>query len=391
LLDDTDLSTIDVAFAAGFGSVRQLQRACQDIFRAAPAELRARRRSTDRLVADGGLALRLPYHGDLDWAGLAGYLQARAIPGVEHVDGATYRRTIVVEGDPGVLELAPASSQSAGPDHLILQLHLPHWQDLIHVVQRSRRIASLDFDLDVPRAHLSGDPVLAPLLAARPGVRPPGTWDPFETGVRAILGQQVSIAGASTLTGRVAARYGAIVPGLAPMGLSHTFPCPEVLADADLSGLGLTRAREQAVVAFARGVAGGGVRLDRSVPLDELVASLTAIPGLGHWTAHYLALRLGEPDAFPASDLGVRRALASLGRGPALAVAESWRPWRALATAHLWAAGRAERTAEPAQTAQPAGAGVAPGRAERSRGSSRRTAGSSRRTAGSSRRGGVAG
>ena len=278
LLDDTDLSTADVAFAAGFGSVRQLQRACHDIFRAAPAELRARRRSTDRLVADGGLALRLPYHGDLDWAGLAGYLQARAIPGVEHVDGATYRRTIVVEGDPGVLELGPASpsspgsrsagsrsassqspsswpasSRSASLDHLILRVHLPHWQDLIHVVQRARRIASLDFDLDAPMAHLSCDPVLAPLLAARPGVRPPGTWDPFETGVRAILGQQVSVAGASTLTGRVAARHGATVPGLALMGLSHTFPGPEVLADADLSGLGLTGARQQAVGAFARG------------------------------------------------------------------------------------------------------------------------------------------
>ncbi len=367
LLDDTDLPTVDVGFAAGFGSVRQLQRACRDIFRAAPAELRARRRSTDRLVADGGLALRLPYHGDLDWAGLATYLRVRAIPGVEHVDGTTYRRVIVVEGDPGVLELGPASPQSATrPDHLILRVHLPHWQDLIHVVQRSRRIASLDFDLDAPTAHLSCDPVLAPLLAARPGVRPPGTWDPFETGVRAILGQQVSVPGASTLTGRVAARCGAAVPGLAAMGLSHAFPGPEVLADADLSGLGLTRAREQAVVAFARAVAEGGVRLDRSVPLDELVASLTAIPGLGPWTAHYLALRLGEPDAFPASDLGVRRALAARGRVPALALAEGWRPWRALATAHLWAGGRDERTAEPA------GAEVV-ARARRSRGSSRRS------------------
>jgi AraC family transcriptional regulator of adaptative response / DNA-3-methyladenine glycosylase II len=353
--------------------VRQLQRACREIFRAAPGELRARRRSTDRLVADGGLALRMPYHGDLDWTGLVAYLQARAIPGVEHVDGQTYRRTIVVDGDPGVLELGPASSRPASPgsDHLILRVHLPHWQDLIHVVQRARHIAGLDFDLSAPTPLLSRDPVLGPLVLARPGVRPPGTWDPFETGVRAILGQQVSVAGASTLTGRVAARYGSTVPGLAPMGLSHTFPGPDVLADADLSGLGLTRSRERAVGAFARAVAGGEVRLDRSAGLDDLVASLTAIPGLGHWTAHYVALRLGEPDAFPASDLGVRRALTARSGDPAESVAEGWRPWRALATAHLWADAVA-RPRRPTATA-PVGRGQAG------------------RPGGSSRPGGVAG
>ncbi len=349
LLDDTDLPTVDVAMAAGFGSVRQLQRACQDIFRAAPGELRARRRSTDRLAADGGLALRLPYDGELDWADLLDYLRARAIPGVEHVDGGTYRRTIVVDGDPGVLELG-----AGGSDHLILRVHLPHWQDLIHVVQRARRIAGLDFDLAPPTTLFSPDPVLGPLVAARPGVRPPGTWDAYETGVRAILGQQVSVAGASTLTGRVAARFGVTVPGLAPMGLSHTFPGPDVLAEADLSGLGLTRARERAVVAFARAVAGGDVRLDRSVGLDDLVASLIAVPGLGPWTAHYVALRLGEPDAFPATDLGVRRALRARGCGPAEAVAEGWRPWRALATAQLWALGRAQ-TPEATATAMASG------------------------------------
>jgi AraC family transcriptional regulator, regulatory protein of adaptative response / DNA-3-methyladenine glycosylase II len=334
LLDDTDLPVADIAFAAGFGSVRQLHRACRDIFRAAPAELRGRRRSTDRLVADGGLVLRLPHQGGLDWARLAAYLQPRAIPGVEHVDGETYRRTIVVNGDPGVLELGPGRA-----DHLILRVHLPHWADLIHVVQRARHIPNLDMDLDRPAELLSRDPVLGPLVAAHPGVRPPGTWDPFETGVRAILGQQVSVAGATTLAGRVVARFGTPVPGLGPMGLSHTFPAAEVLADADLSGLGLTGARERAVAAFARSVVSGDVRLDRSVGLDQLVAALVAIPGLGAWTAHYLALRLGEPDAFPATDLGVRRALAARGHGSADAVGEGWRPWRALATAHLWAAG----------------------------------------------------
>jgi AraC family transcriptional regulator of adaptative response / DNA-3-methyladenine glycosylase II len=333
LLDDTDLPVADVAFAAGFGSVRQLHRACHDIFRAAPGELRARRRRTDRLVADGGLALRMPYHGDLDWTTMLAYFQARAIPGVEYVEGDTYRRTVLVDGDPGVLELGPG-----GPDHLVVRAHLPHWEGLIHVVQGARRIASLDADLDIATRDLARDPVLAPMVAARPGLRVPGTWDPFETGVRAILGQQVSVAGATTVAGRLVAQLGAAVPGLAPMGLTHTFPDPATLAEAELSDLGLTRARQQAISAFARAVADGAVRLDRSAGLDQLLSSLTAIPGLGPWTAHYIALRLGEPDAFPATDLGVRKALARSDSGSAEAAAEPWRPWRALATAHLWAA-----------------------------------------------------
>jgi AraC family transcriptional regulator of adaptative response / DNA-3-methyladenine glycosylase II len=334
LLDDTDLSVTDVAFAAGFGSVRQLNRACHDIFRAPPGELRARRRVTDRLVADGGLSLRLPYAGPLDWDALLRYFRARAIPGVESVDGDTYRRTVVVDGDPGVLELG-----RGGPAHLLLRVHLPHWEDLIHLVQRARRIASLDFDLDGPVAQLAADRVIGPLVTAHPGRRPPGTWDPFETGVRAIIGQQVSVSGATTITGRLVARLGTPVPGLGSMGLTHTFPEPDVVATADLTGLGLTRSRQEGIRAFAGSVLNGDVRLDRSAGLADLVGSMVAIPGLGPWTAHYIALRLGEPDAFPATDLGVRRVLAAAGGDPDEPLDGRWRPWRALATTHLWAAG----------------------------------------------------
>lgn len=333
LLDDTDLPVTDVAFAAGFGSVRQLHRACHDVFRAAPRELRARRRSSDRLAADGGLCLRLPFHGPLDWPALVAYLAPRAIPGVEQVEGDTYRRTITVDGDPGVIELFPG-----GPDHLVLRVHLPHWEGLIHIAERVRRIAGLDSDMATAGVHLGADPVIGPLVGARPGLRVPGTWDPYETGVRAILGQQVSVAAATTLAGRIVERLGTAVPGLGPMGLSHTFPAPEVLAVADLGGMGLTPARSGAVGAFAAAVASDAVRLDRSLPLDRFVASVTAIPGLGPWTAGYLALRLGEPDAFPERDLGLRRAVARLVPGgySLNQVAESWRPWRALAAAHLW-------------------------------------------------------
>lgn len=336
LLDDTDLSITEVAFASGFGSVRQLRRASQSIFRASPRELRGRRRNSDRLVADGGLPLRLPFHGPLDWDALLAYFGARAIPGVECVTNGVYRRTVVIDEDPGVLELGRAS------DHeLLLRAHLPHWEGLIHVVERARRIFSLDAPLDDPIAHLSTDPVLSALVSARPGLRVPGTWDPFETGVRAIIGQQVSVRGATTIAGRLVDRLGEPVAGLRELGLSHTFPTPKATVSGDLSGLGLTSARADAIKAFAHGILDGDIVLDRSLPLEHVVRSIAAVPGLGPWTSEYLALRLGERDAFPTTDLGLRRAFdrvcpdagSSLGDR-----AERWRPWRATAAVHLWMA-----------------------------------------------------
>ncbi|MDX6660917.1 MAG: AraC family transcriptional regulator, partial [Solirubrobacteraceae bacterium] len=328
LLDDTDLTVTEIAFAAGFGSVRQFNRTCADVFRAAPLELRSRRRSADRLAADGGLTLRLPFQGPLAWGDMLAYLAARAIPGVEHVEGDTYRRTIEVRGDPGVLELSPGDT-----DHLLLRAHLPHWDGLIHLAQRARRIMNLDADIDEAVASLRADAALRLLVRARPGLRPPGTWDPFETGVRAIVGQQVSVSGATTITGRLVQRCGTPVPGLAAIGLSHVFPSAETLAGADLSGLGLTTARAAAIGAFAAAVAHGDIHLDRSLGLDALTASIAAVPGLGPWTAQYLALRLGEADAFPATDLVLRRAVDAIGGDPS-----RWRPWRAYAAIHLWTA-----------------------------------------------------
>ncbi len=336
LLDDTDLTVTEIAFAAGFGSLRQFNRACREVFRESPRMLRARRRKADRLAADGGLLLRLPFRGPLDWEAMVAYFAVRAIPGVEHVSGSTYRRTIVVGDDPGVLELSPG-----GDDQLVLRAHLPHWQELVHVVQRARRIASLDFDLDEPVSHLAHDATIGPLLRARPGLRPPGTWDPFETGVRAIIGQQVTLAGANTIAGRLVELLGTPVPGLEPLGLTHTFPSATTLAGADLTGLGLTPARAEGIRLFAGAVAEDAVRLDRSISLDQLIASITALDGLGTWTALYIALRLGEPDACPTTDLALRRALPR--HAPQIAaglgeLAENWRPWRALAATHLWVA-----------------------------------------------------
>jgi AraC family transcriptional regulator, regulatory protein of adaptative response / DNA-3-methyladenine glycosylase II len=344
LLDDTDLTVLEIAYAAGFGSVRQLNRACREVFHMAPRELRARRRRTDCLAADGGLLLRLPFSGMLDWEALLDYLSARAIHGVEYVSDGVYRRTIVVEGEPGVLEL-----QQGGDDHLLLRAHLPRWRELMHIVQRARRIASLDFDPESGAAQLAGDPFIGPLVCARPGVRLPGTWDGFETGVRTIISQHVSVAAANTITGRLVERLGTPVGGLRPLGLSHTFPSPQTLARANLDGLGLTRLRTRAIQSFAAAVESGEIRLDGSQSLERLLASLTAVEGLGPWTAQYLALRLGERDAFPVTDLGLRRTLERYAGRPGdfAALGARWRPWRALAVTHLWLAHRPPRAVEP--------------------------------------------
>jgi AraC family transcriptional regulator, regulatory protein of adaptative response / DNA-3-methyladenine glycosylase II len=346
LLDDTDLPMVEIALATGFGSVRQLNRDCQAIFRAPPRVLRARRRKSDRLVADGGLPLRLTFRGLLDWDSLVSYLDARAIPGVEHVSDETYRRTIVVAGHPGVLELA-----AGGEDHLALVAHLPHWEGLVHLVARARRIANLDFDLDEAAAELSGDVIVGPLLRARPGLRPPGTWDPFEVGVLAIVGQQIEVPAANKIAARLVERFGTPVPGLQRLGLTHTFPSAATLAGADLVGIGLPGARQETVRWFARAVAADAIRLDSSVGLDDLIASLTAIDGLGQWAANYLALRLGERDAFPVTDSELRRGLdghaPESARGLA-ALADRWRPWRALAATHL-AAAASSREPTPAR------------------------------------------
>ncbi len=336
LLDDTDLPMLEIAYATGFGSLRQFNRTCREIFHASPRALRAKRRRADRLVADGGVPLRLGFRGPLDWSALIAYFAARTIPGVEHVSGETYRRTIVVGSDPGVIELFPG-----GGDHLVLVVHLPHWEELTHLVARARKIASLDLDPDEPTEQLAGDPTIGPLLRARPGLRPPGAWCPFETGVRAIVGQQVTVAAANTITGRLVERHGTPVPGLGRLGLTHTFPSATTLASADLAGIGLTGARQQAIASFARALGDDSIRLDGSMSLAELTASITAIEGLGDWTAHYLALRLGERDAFPVADLGLRRALergTARSRSAIGTLAERWRPWRAVAATHLWMA-----------------------------------------------------
>jgi AraC family transcriptional regulator of adaptative response / DNA-3-methyladenine glycosylase II len=331
LLDDTDLPLAHVGAAAGFNSVRQFNRVMKDVFRFTPQELRARRRAPDRLVTDGGLELRLPYRPPLAWDAMLSFLEPRAIPGVETVDreGGVYRRVIELGDAPGVIEVWDEPERSA----LRLRVHLPTFDGLVHLLASVRRLFDLDADPTVIDTALARDRALRPLVRARRGVRVPGAIDPFEVSVRAILGQQVSVGAATTLAGRLVERYGSPVPGIAPLGLTHLFPDAPTLARADLTDVGLTRARARAVGALAESVASGDLVLHRARDLDHTIAELRALPGFGPWTAHYVAMRAcGERDAFPESDLGLRRCLGD----DAAARAEAWRPWRAYGAIQVW-------------------------------------------------------
>ena len=331
LLDDTDLPLAHVSTAAGFNSVRQFNRVMKDVFRFTPQELCARRRAPDRLVADGGLELRVPYRPPLAWPAMLSFLAPRAIPGVETVDleGGVYRRVVALGDAPGVIEVWDEPARNA----LRLRLHLPTFDGLVHLLASVRRLFDLDADPTVIDTALARDRTLRPLVRARRGVRVPGAIDPFEVSVRAVLGQQVSVGAATRLAGRLVERYGCPVPGVAALGLTHLFPDAPTLARADLTDVGLTSARARAVNALARSVAAGDLELDRARDLDHTLAELQTLPGFGPWTAQYVAMRAcGERDAFPASDLGLRRAL---GDNPS-ARAEAWRPWRAYGAVQIW-------------------------------------------------------
>lgn len=335
LLEETSLPMTEVAHASGFASLRRFNDAVRAAFRATPSELRRRgaRRDVDRTQAD--VVLRLPYRAPFAYDDLLAFLARRAIPGVERVHAGSYARTVEAAGRPARIEVR------RGPDdaHVLLFAWGVAGADLFSMVTRVRRLFDLDADPLRIDAHLARDRRLAPSVRARPGLRVPGAWDAFEIAVRAILGQQVSVAGATTLAGRLVARFGRPVPG-GKDGLTHLFPTPHALADADVASIGLPRARAAAIVALARATADGKRPLE---PVDGRID----VAGVGPWTAAYVAMRGGrDPDAFPAGDLVLRRALAGAGQAPpperhVLLLSEPWRPWRAYAAMHLWSLGAA--------------------------------------------------
>jgi AraC family transcriptional regulator, regulatory protein of adaptative response / DNA-3-methyladenine glycosylase II len=329
LVETTSLPITDVAFAAGFTSVRQFNDTFREVFAMAPGALRRAARTLPG--SSGTLTLRLAVRLPFDGAATLEFLGRRAVGGIEHWDGATYRRSLRLAHGAGVVALAVEG------DAVHCRLRLDDLADLQQAVQRCRRMLDLDADPVAVDEHLGADPLLGPLVAKRPGLRSPGHPDGAELVTRALLGQQVSVRGASTLAGRLVADFGDELPG--PEGaVTHLFPTPGSLAVADPTGFGVPEARRRALIAANLALASGALTVDPGSDPGEVRAGLRAIRGIGEWTADYVALRaLGDPDAFLPGDLGVRRALDTLGAVDASDLARRWRPWRAYALHHLWA------------------------------------------------------
>jgi AraC family transcriptional regulator of adaptative response / DNA-3-methyladenine glycosylase II len=337
LVHETHLPMTEIAFAAGFGSVRRFNETFQHMYGRPPSELRRLSGPDTPAAARGELSLLLRYQPPYDWPAMLEFLRARAIPGMERVSGDTYARTFSLDGTRGVVRVRPAAGNALRVDIRTTKLAI-----LPGIIARLRRVFDLAADPLAISAHLATDPSLAPLVAMRPGLRVPGAWDGFELAVRAILGQQITVAGAIQLAGRMVAAYGA--PMERPDGeLTHVFPEPSVLAKAPLaSAVGMPASRAATISAVAAALTSNPDLLTARLELEEAVKRLRSIRGIGEWTAQYIALRqLREPDAFPAADVGLLRALADrAGVRPEanelLAKAEKWRPWRAYAAQHLW-------------------------------------------------------
>jgi len=339
LIDETELPMAQVGLSAGFASIRRFNDAIRSTYGLTPRELRRKRQPRSLAPNAWDLTLKLAYRPPYAWDSIAAFLRMRAIPGVEAVTPDAYRRIFTLEKSRGLLEVSP------DPDahQLVAKIRIEGAAPLQAISERVRRIFDLGADPVAIAAHLSRAPQLSAAVEALPGVRVPGAWDGFELAVRAVLGQQVSVKGATTLSGRLVERFGEPAHVTSADGLLHScFPRPEVLAAADVAGIGLPRARAETIMNLARAVAHGDLDLDTPSDLDDTIRRLTALPGIGHWTAHYVAMRaLNEPDAFPDTDLGLRRALT--GNHPPISgaelstISESWRPWRAYAAMLLWA------------------------------------------------------
>lgn len=338
LIDQTDLPLTEIAFSAGFSSIRQFNDTMRELFGCAPSEFRRRKVTSSN--GSGKLTLRLQYRPPCATDLLFNYLGKRALPGVEEIRDGIYRRSVALSRSRGIIELTPQPEANA----ILIHLSLDTLDDLNTIVQRCRNLFDLDADPAAIAAVLGSDTLIAPLVEAHPGLRIPGSFDGFEMAVRAILGQQVSVAGATTLAGRVVKACGEPLPeGNESIhgSLTHFFPTPTQLIEGNLDGLGITGSRIEALKALARAVQSGELMLDRGADREQTIARLQELPGVGPWTAAYIAMRaLGDPDAFPVTDLGLRRAFErhNLPATPKLiaAHAESWRPWRAYATHYLW-------------------------------------------------------
>jgi AraC family transcriptional regulator of adaptative response / DNA-3-methyladenine glycosylase II len=347
LVHETRLPMTQIAFAAGFGSVRRFNETFQALYGRPPSELRRLGGADVPVADDGEISLLLRYQPPYDWPAMLEFLRARAIPGVERVEDNTYARTFSLDGIQGTVAVRLASRSALRANVRTAKLSI-----LPRVIARLRRVFDLAADPLAISAHLATDPALAPFVSTRPGLRVPGAWDGFELAMRAVLGQQITVSGAIRLAGRLVTKYGE--PMVMPTGgLTHIFPRPQALAGAELASLGMPASRAATLSAVAAAVVADPDLLGAHLGLDEAIKRLRSIRGIGEWTAQYIALRqLREPDAFPAADIGLMRAFGdSDGRRPTanelLAQAQKWRPWRAYAAQHLWTASSKSVQPEP--------------------------------------------
>lgn len=341
LIETSDMAFGDISFAAGFGSVRQFNETVRAVFASTPRELRANRRHasdtgrTGRATSAAGviavdLAVREPF--DLDPT--ISFLSTRAIPGVEHFDGEVFRRSLDLPYGHGIVSVLGADRSRNDRAYVRTEFRLQDLRDLAPAVRRVRRWLDLDADPVAVDDVLSCDDALAPLVATHPGRRVPGSVDPFETAVRAVVGQQVSVAGARTIVGRITAAVGR------PLGidcdvLTHVFPSPEAIATLDPATLPMPLRRRHTLIEVGARAALGTLALDAGADRAEVRAALLDVPGIGPWTADYVMMRgFGDPDVFLPTDLGVIHGLAALGIDAN--AAEGWRPWRSYALHLLW-------------------------------------------------------
>ena len=346
LIHETGLSMADIAEASGFASVRRFNQTLSSLFGRAPETLR--RKSLIEGIQRcprAAVNLQLRYRPPYDWIAMIAHLKARSIEGIELVDPEVYRRTIALNGHVGSVEVRSLSQKCS----LDVSVRFPCLRSLPSIVARIRRVFDLDADIEAIGTHLSQDTFLAPFVAARPGLRAPGSWDGFELAVRAVLGQQITVAAACRLATQIVAHAGESVPQelRSHPRLAHVFPGPERLTRTDLSSIGMPAARREALRSLAVAAAADKSLFHPLATLQDALTRLEAIKGIGEWTAQYIALRaLRETDAFPASDAALLRTAAlieGVKQTPAslLSRSEVWRPWRSYAAQHLWSAGAA--------------------------------------------------
>ena len=343
LLHDTRLSMTDVALAGGFGSVRRFNHAFRSLYHRAPGELRrATTTASSHLPATAPVVLQIPYQPPYDWDSMLQYLRARTIEGLEVVEDNAYRRSVLHEELTGTITIEHRPDRHS----LMATIDFPSVRALQTIVSRIRHQFDVAADVEAITAHLSQDATLAPLIAARPGLRAPGCWDGFELAIRAVLGQQVTVTAARRLGGTLVELWGEPFPYTEDKRLRRTFPTARCLATADLGRLGMPAARRATITALAQAATSQPQLFMPGGSVEERLTRLQTIPGIGAWTAHYIALRaFREPDAFPAGDLGLLRSAKHLigeqtKTSHLLQRAEAWRPWRAYAAQYLWTAGQ---------------------------------------------------